>query len=207
VTRHAVLLMALLLTTACATPPRPFTDEFYGPLHVRASAAAALPVIVYAFTDVRAVADPTVVVRYERETGDAATTHATAPVGQGVARAFVRGLAARGYRVTDETARELIPQASGPGPAVITGRVAEFDAHTVRTGLITADRTRVGARVTLAVYDPATGRRVFERDYARVVQGAMAPTEPLGVLSRALADVVEQAVSDADLLRAVRSVN
>ena len=203
--RHAAapVVLALAVVTACAPPPRPFTESWYTPPRVLADAAAALPVTVYAFADTRPGDDKRVVLRYETNIDDPGTVHATAPVGQGVARALARGLAARGFRVTDATARDHVAETGGSPRVAITGRVAEFDARIVRASFLGGYRQHVGCRLTLEAYDAASGRRLFERTYARVAEGAMSPMEPLAFLARALADVVEQAVTVTELLRAI----
>jgi hypothetical protein len=202
---RAALLVVVTLgaLAACATPPRPFTDEFYTPLRVRRDAAARTPVAVFGFADERPDTDPTLVVRYEPLDGRPRVERSTAPVGEGVARAFVRGLQARGFTVADATTRRYAP--GEPAPArIVTGRVAEFGVRIARTGFLGGYQHRVACRVAVDVYEPTTGRRLAERSYQRVVEGAMMPAEPLSILSRALADVVEQAVADPELLRALR---
>ena len=203
--RSLLFLLALGLVVACGTPPRPFTAAWEAPLHVRADTNAALPVTVYAFADARPGDDKRRVLRYDT-TEDPAAVHATVPVGQGVARMFARGLTARGFRVTDMTTRDYAKPGASERVA-IAGRVTEFDARIERRNILGSTRQHAGCRVTLEAYEAASGRRVFEKTYMRVAEGAMSVTEPLQFLARALADVVEQAVTDPDLIRAVRSVS
>lgn len=203
--RFVLALLVVTLASACVSPPRPFTEAFYTPAHVRRDAAAAVAIAVYAFANERPGGDAAPVFRYESNVEDRRAIPATVPVGRGVARAFARGFEARGFQVTDATSRDYRREGSARERAAVTGRVQEFDAHVVRQSWLGGDRQHVGCRVTLEVYDTARGRRIFERSYARVVEGAMMPAEPLTVLSQALADVVEQAVTDAELLRAIRA--
>ena len=199
------LVLALaLLVAGCALPPRPFTDAFYEPIRVRAADDAS-PVAVFGFVDERRVPEPTIVLEYESETDVPRADHATRPVAGGVAHAFVRGLRARGFTVIDATDRAYAEGQRPAGHAVITGRVTEFGARVERTGTILhTSRQRVGCTVIVEVRDPA-GRRLVDRPYSRVVEGAMMPAEPLAILAETLADVVRQAVTDADVLTAIQA--
>ncbi|MBI1734923.1 MAG: hypothetical protein HYR51_07095, partial [Candidatus Rokubacteria bacterium] len=188
-TARIVLALVAALVAACATPPRPFTDEFYEPIRVRAGADAA-PVAVFGFVDERRNTEPTVVLHYETERDLPRVDRATRPVADGVAHAFARGLRARGFTVTDATSRRYVEGQGPPGRAVVTGRVTEFGARVERSGtILQSSRQRVGCRVVLEVRDAPGGRRLFERSYSRVVEGAMMPSEPMAILARALADV------------------
>ncbi|MBI2202354.1 MAG: hypothetical protein HYU41_00610 [Candidatus Rokubacteria bacterium] len=199
--RRAWLIAVAALAAGCAVP-QPFTDEFYAPMRVRAGATGA--VVVRAFTDQRPGGAPSVVFEYDTPSGERRIGRATAPVGEGVAQAFVRGLSARGFQVTDETKRAAGAAPGAAARAIVTGRVAEFGVTMARSSLVTGSRQRVGCRVTVEVRDATGARRLWERDYQRVVEGAMDIHEPFHLLARALADVVEQAVADPELLRAVR---
>jgi hypothetical protein len=191
-----------LLVAACASP-RPFTDEFYEPIRVRAGGERAA-VAVFAFTDERRVPEPTIVLEYLTERDRPRADRATRPVAAGVAHAFVRGLRARGFTVTDATDQAYVEGQGPSGPAAVTGRVTEFGALVTRTGTVVhASQQRVGCTVAVDVRD-AAGRTRLQRTYSRVVEGAMLPAEPLAILARALADVVEQAATDPDVLRAIR---
>ena len=203
-TARLVLAALALAVIGCSLPPRPFTDEFYAPIRVRAGADAS-PVAVFAFADERRIAEPTIVLEYETERDVPQAQHATRPVSAGVAHAFVRGLRARGFTVTDATDRPYVGDHGPAGRAVVTGRVTEFGARVTRTGtILQTSQQRVGCTVVTEVRD-GSGRRVIERPYSRVIEGAMMPVEPLAALSRALADVVEQAVTDPELLAAIGS--
>jgi len=206
ITRRAWLAVAVaMLAAGCITAPRPFTEAFYEPLRVRAGAGATGAVAVRAFTDQRPGGDPSLVFAYELPSGEQRTERATVPVGQGVAQAFVRGLQARGFQVTDDTKRATDAGAAGPARAIVTGRVTEFGITMSRGSLVGGSRQRVGCRVTVEVRDATGARPLFARDYQRVVEGSMDVYEPFLMLSGALADVVEQAVADPDLTAAIAS--
>lgn len=204
--RHALLsAVAAILVAGCVAPPRPFTEEFYAPLRVRRDATIDSTVAVFAFADERPESEPTVILVYEPYNDRPRVERSTTTVGEGVARAFARGLHARGFSVVDATRRPYQAGATPNARAIVTGRVAEFGAKLARTGFISGYQQHVGIRLAVDVHDAATGRRLTERTYQRVVEGAMTPAEPLMILSRVLADVVEQAIADRELLAALRS--
>jgi len=195
-----VVVLVLLALGGCATP-RPFTEEFFAPLRVRRAAVPATPIAVFAFADLRGLEDPTTVVRYEQADGRSRVEQATVPVGVGIARAFARALTARGYTVASTSATRYVPGGAAPAPIVVTGRVSDFGVSIVRAGLLGASQSRAACRLTVDVWDTATGRRISERTYQAGTEGAMMPSEPFLVLASLLADVVEQAVSDITLPR------
>ena len=204
--RHALLaVVTAALVGGCVVPPRPFTEEFYAPLRVRRDPTVDATVAVFAFTDDRPEMEPRVILVYEPYDERPRVERSTLAVGEGVARAFARGLHARGFTVVDATKRAYEASAVPSARAIVTGRVAEFGVRMARTGFISGYQQHVGIRVAVDVHDAATGRRLTERTYQRVVEGAMKPAEPLMILSRVLADVVEQAVADRELLAALRS--
>lgn len=196
-------VLSLIALGGCTLPPQPFMDEFYEPLRVRRASIPATPVTVFAFVDERPGNEPTVVVRYEPLDGPARVERATAPVGTGVARAFARGLTARGYTVTDATTRRFTPDGAPPGQISVTGRVADFGVRIARTGMVSGWESRVGCRVIVDVWEGATLRK-SGRMYQHGAQGGMSVTEPLAILAQALADVVAQAVSDPELQSALK---
>jgi hypothetical protein len=196
-------VLGLIALGGCVLPPQPFTEEFYEPLRVRRAAIPATPVTVFAFVDERPGNEPTVVVRYEPLDGPARVERATVPVGQGVARAFVRGLAARGYTVTDASARRFTPGDAAPAQISVTGRVADFGVHITRAGWVSGWESRVGCRLIVDVWEGTTLRK-SGRMYQQGAQGGMMPAEPLAILAQALADVVAQAVADPELQAALR---
>jgi hypothetical protein len=195
-----VAFLALLALGSCATP-RPFTEEFYAPLRVRRAAVPATPIAVFAFADLRGLEDPTIVVRVEHADGSSRVEQATAPVGVGIARAFARGLAERGYTVVSTSTTRYVPGVAAPAPIVVTGRVSDFGVSIVRGGLLGASQSRAACRLTVDVWDTATGRRLSERTYQAGTEGAMMPSEPFLVLASLLADAVEHAVGDITLPR------
>jgi hypothetical protein len=201
VNRRLALLAcaALLALGGCVSPPRPFTEEFYAGLRVPRGKGPATAVAVFAFADERE-GDPHVVLRYEPADARPKVERATVPVGPGVARAFARGLADRGFTVTDVTARRWEPGTPAPAPLVVTGRVADFGVRIDRVGIVGGWHTRAACRVIVEVWDAAANRRVSERTYQRVTEGAMLAGEPLFALAHVLAEVVEQAVTDPGLI-------
>lgn len=184
-------------------PCRTFTDEFYAPIKVRTGTGAAGAIVVRAFADQRPGGDPRAVFAYEPPSGQPRVGRAPARVGEGVAHAFVRGLAAPGFQVTDETKRADAAALAGAARAIITGRVAEFGITMSRSTVVTGSRQRVGCRVTVEVRDTTGARRLWERGDQRVLEGSMDLHEPFHMLARTLADVVEQAATDPDFAAAV----
>jgi hypothetical protein len=125
-------------------------------------------------------------------------------VAVGIARAFLEGFRARGFPVVDVTAQPYAPGANaGDARAVISGRVLQFGALIIRSGLVAFDQ-RVACRVDLEARDAATGRSLWTKSYSDVTQGTVLPADPITLLSRGLAKVIEQAVSDPELLAVVR---
>ena len=204
---HSAVLavVAAMLLAGCVAPPRPFTEEFYAPLRVRRDTTVNSTVAVFAFADDRPDTEPRVVLVYEPYDDRPRVERSTISVGEGVAGAFARGLQGRGFTVVDATKRAYETGVMPNARVIVTGRVAEFGAKLARTGFFSGYQQHVGIRVAVDVHDPATGRRLIERTYQRVVEGAMTPAEPLIILARVLADVVEQAVGDPELVRALRS--
>jgi hypothetical protein len=200
---RGVLVALALLAAACASPARPFTDAFYEPIRVRAGGETTA-VTVFAFVDDRGATAPTAVLEYESDRDVPRAAHATRSVGAGVAHAFARGLRARGFTVSDATHETYVEGQAIPRGVALTGRVTEFGARLTRSGtILQRSQQRVGCTVVAEVRD-ASGRRLFERPYSHVVEGAMMPAEPLAVLSQALAAAVEHAVTDPDLQAALR---
>jgi hypothetical protein len=120
-----------------------------------------------------------------------------------VVRAFLEGFRARGFPVVDMTTRPYAPGAGvGEARVAISGRVLQFGALIVRSGLVTYDQ-RVACRIELEAREASTGRSLWTKSYAEVTQGAILPADPITLLSRALAKVTGQAVSDPELLAVV----
>lgn len=203
VMRRLGIVTLFVLVAGCSVP-RPFTDEFYAPARIRRGAVTGGPVAVVGFADERGT-DPGVVFTLDRDPEPPRVERASVPVGEGVARAFARGLRARGFDVVDAANRRWSAGAPAPAPLVLSGRVSDFGITMSKTGFLGAGtRQRLGCRVTLELLD-AGGRRLWQREYTRVVEGDMLIGEPFPMLARALADVVEDAVPDvATALAAAR---
>lgn len=202
----SVLILAILAATFAAgcAPIRPFTPGFYSPQSLTRLAEPLPPVAVYSLLDERGTTEPTLILEFASISGHKRRDHATEPVSTGVTRAFIEGFRARGFPVIDMTARYYSP---GEGEAktrvAISGRVLEFGARIIRSGLFTYDQ-RVACRIVLDAYEVASGRRLWTKTYSQVTEGGLLPADPITLLSRALEHVVEQGVTDPELLGVVQ---
>jgi len=88
----------------------------------------------------------------------------------------------------------------------MSGRVLEFGARIIRSGAFAYDQ-RVACRLDFEAYEATTGRKLWAKPFSRVTEGWMLPSDPMTLLSRALKEVVEEAVSDTDLLKMIRQNN
>jgi hypothetical protein len=194
-----VAVLAAIFVTGCA-PARPFTPGFYSPRNLVRLAEPLPPVAVYLLSDERGTTEPTLILESASISGRSGQDHATEPVAIGVTRAFIEGFRARGFPVVDETARRY---SRGDGQAkasvAMTGRVLEFGARIIRSGAITYEQ-RVGCRIVLDAYEVASGRRLWTKTYSQVTEGSILPAPPLTLLSIALEHIIEQAVTDPELL-------
>jgi hypothetical protein len=196
------MIGAISVAVGCGAPPRPFLPGFYSPAKIDPFRGALPAVAVYAFSDDRAT-DPTLIMESGGLRGERRRDYATEPVADGVVRAFVDGFRARGFPVADMTAKPYAPDASsGDARIAISGRVLQFGALILRSGLVGFDQ-RVVCRIDLEAREAATGRSVWTKSYSELTQGPALPADPMTVLSRALAKVIEQAVTDPELLAVV----
>ena len=195
------LFLVLASFTAGCVTPRPFLPGFYSRLNITPLSEPLPSVTVYSLLDER----PTKVILESRSiSGRSRDDLATEPVSDGVTRAFIEGFRTRGFAVVDKTSKHYFPgEAGAETQVVISGRVLEFGARIIRSGVFTYDQ-RVACTVVLEAYEAATARKLWEKSYSRVTEGWMLPADPMTVLSRALAQIVEEAAADPELLRAIR---
>ncbi len=206
--RWLVALVVGLLVPAvvggCGPIPRPFELGFYRPMNVSRLTEPLPSVAVYLFSDERGK-PYNWYLEHASISGHSGVGYTTELVASGVTRAVIEGLRARGFHVVDMTPTTYPP---GPSAAVtdtrlaITGRVLECGARIVRSGLFTYDQ-RVGTRITVEAYEVTSGRKLWEKEYSKVWEGGILPDNHRRLLTRSLAHVVEQAVSDPDLLSAI----
>src|SRR5262245_13633043 len=197
-------VLAAVFVAGCG-PARPFTDGFYSPRNQTRLTEPLPPIAVYLLSDERGTAEPTLILESTSISGRRAEDHATEPVSTGVARALIEGFRARGFAVLDQTARRYSwdDDRTMTGVAV-AGRVLEFGARITRSGAFAYDQ-RVTCRLVLDIYESESGRKLLTKTYSDVTEGWMLSAQPLTVLSRALERVVDQAVTDPELLGILRS--
>jgi hypothetical protein len=215
--RRTVHLLALQLFLACvvagcALSPMPFVPTFYLTPKVPALPAPSPTVSVYRFVDSRsAVADDKVIYRFrsisEHVGGSPMVTsrnaiRAAEPVDLGVTRAVLQGLRIRGLSTVDMTTT-FVESAESPGatPIGITGQVRDFGITESRLGVYDYELI-ARCRITLKALDVETGKTLFDKTYAKEEKhtGITIASDLWSSLARVLVAVVEEAVSDPDLL-------
>lgn len=211
---------ASVLVGCTYSRPKPFTREFYLTPKVAALSVPIPAVSVHRFIDERPGAtDPTMVYRFDSisarigESGYSKRVNevrATEPVAVGVARAVLEGFQARGAPVIDMTALLFDPgHISGATRIGITGRVLEFGVQVIRSGLHEY-RSVIGCSIALEAYDAGSGQKLWEKTYSRQEESvsrtlvSAEPTNHWPGLSRVLAGVVEEVVSDPALLQVLQ---
>lgn len=222
--QHPLTVLSLVVIIAsvavgCVSPsPPPFTSDFYSPLKITALSESFPTMSVYQFIDERP-SGPKFVYRFDSissQFGESSwskivnAVQATEPVAVGVTHAVLEGLRARGFSVIDMTATSFDPGGySGDARIVISGRILAFGVQVVRSGLYEY-RTITGCKIVLKASDLKSGRKLWEKSYARqeeTMSRTLASTTPSNNwpnLSKVLAAVIEEAVSDPALLKSLR---
>ena len=200
-----LLLMILVALVAGCGSARPFTPDFYSPRKLTKLLEPLPPIAVYSLVDERGAREPTLILESASISGHSRWDHATEPVSGGVTRAFAQAFRARGFPIVDMTERYYSPSGQRAEARVaISGRVLEFGARIVRSGLFTYDQ-RVACTIVLEAYEVVSGRRLWTKSYSQVTEGGLLPADPITLLSRALAEVVEQGVTDPELLGVIQA--
>lgn len=197
-----LVVLTAMVAAGCA-PARPFTPGFYSPQHLTKLPGPLPPIAVYALLDERGTSEPTLILEFASISGHNRRDHATEPVSDGVARAFVEAFRARGFPVLDMTTKQSPGGSKAEARVAISGRVLEFGARITRTGVFTYDQ-RVACKIVLEAREVSSGRSLWTKPYSKVTEGGLLPADPMTLLSRALAQVVDQAVSDPELLRIIQ---
>jgi len=200
--------------------PKPFTTGFYLTPKVAALSVPLPALSVHQFVDERwGTTDPTTVYRFDSISdrfGESSFSRsvnevrATEFVSVGVARAVLRGFEARGVPVVDMTASWFEPGHISEDTRIgITGRVLEFGARVIRSGLYEY-RWVIACRIALEAYEAGSRQKLWEKTYSRQEEGvsrtlaSAVPEKHWQSLSRVLAAVVEEVVNDPELLQVLQ---
>jgi hypothetical protein len=213
-------LATCVLVGCTYSAPKPFTREFYLTPKVAVLPVPVPALSVYRFVDKRwGSTDPAMVYRFDSISGrfgessfskSVNEVRATESVSVGVARAVLGGFQARGAPVIDMTALWFEPgHISGDTRIGITGRVLEFGARVIRSGLYEY-RWVVACKIALEAYETGSGQKLWEKTYSRQEEGvsrtlaSAVPEKHWPSLSRVLAGVVEEVANDPALLQVLQ---
>lgn len=211
--RFAALVLSIeaLTLLGCGQPYQVLTDWYLPPKITRL--AELEPVAVYLFKDDREEEDTRVGVSgFERFSAIGTTSRANAvyvsvPVATTATQAFTDALRERGFPVTDMAQTRLDTRAPlSQGPIALSGKILDLHFQQWRPFLDDL-HSMARCRIFLEAYDPSSGRKFWEKEYAKTI--TLGPRKPereprnKSPLGQVLAEVVVDAVYDPEFILAV----